>query len=693
MNPGARVGDRLAAAQRTHFCGRTDELAAFREVLRGTRALSVLWVHGIGGIGKSALLAEYAAIADEQRIAAIRLDGRLVDPSPGGFLLALAGALDLAAGSDPLALLADSDRVLLFVDSYELLTPIDDWLRGTFLPRLTGRIVLVLAGRDAPSPEWTAHLGWGPHVRALELRNLAPGDSRTLLDKRGVPAERHDSILEFTHGHPLALVLVSEGAHKSDAGVTFSPDRAPHVIRTLLHRIVAAAPTAAHRRALELCAHVRATSETLVAAIVEGGDPHELFEWLRGLSFVEQGPEGLFPHDVVRAALDADFRWRDPAGYRDLHRRLFGYLRERLRQDSGRARQRAFFDKLYLHRFNPIGARYHDYGTLGAVYAEPAGERDHAPIVAAVARHEGTDAAGIAAEWLRRQPAAWQIVRGAGDALLGYVASIAIDPLSGEETVFDPAVRAAMAYARRFGPLRAGERIVHHRVHGAPDVHQRMSPAINLLAAAVTTAPLAIDRLAWSFIAFVEAEPWRPIMDYIGFRRAGDADFTAGEQAFAVFAHDWRVETFDAWWTRETETSIGEAAAGNAADGAAAPLAVLSEAEFDECVRRALRDYHDATALGANPLLRSRLIFDAAGNAAGTADLQALLRDAAERLARFERGEKFHRAVWHTYVEPAGSQERAAERLGVPFSTYRYQLARGLEQIVAELWRRELRGG
>lgn len=33
-----------------------------------------------------------------------------------------------------------------------------------------------------------------------------------------------------------------------------------------------------------------------------------------------------------------------------------------------------------------------------------------------------------------------------------------------------------------------------------------------------------------------------------------------------------------------------------------------------------------------------------------------------------------------------------AERLGLPFSTYRYQLAQGLERLAAWLWQRELYG-
>jgi hypothetical protein len=38
------------------------------------------------------------------------------------------------------------------------------------------------------------------------------------------------------------------------------------------------------------------------------------------------------------------------------------------------------------------------------------------------------------------------------------------------------------------------------------------------------------------------------------------------------------------------------------------------------------------------------------------------------------------------------TQEAAAERLGLPFSTYRRHLGSGIERITAWLWERELRG-
>jgi hypothetical protein len=42
--------------------------------------------------------------------------------------------------------------------------------------------------------------------------------------------------------------------------------------------------------------------------VVGAADAPLLFGWLRGLSFIEQGPEGVFPHDLAREVLDSDLR-------------------------------------------------------------------------------------------------------------------------------------------------------------------------------------------------------------------------------------------------------------------------------------------------------------------------------------------------------------------------------------------------
>jgi len=83
----------------------------------------------------------------------------------------------------------------------------------------------------------------------------------------------------------------------------------------------------------------------------------------------------------------------------------------------------------------------------------------------------------------------------------------------------------------------------------------------------------------------------------------------------------------------------------------------------------------------------------AGGNSTGdAARLQALLREALETLNAAPKDEKFARALLYTFFQPAATQESAAERLGLPFSTYRYHLARGEDRIVEWLWSLELSG-
>ncbi len=129
------------------------------------------------------------------------------------------------------------------------------------------------------------------------------------------------------------------------------------------------------------------------------------------------------------------------------------------------------------------------------------------------------------------------------------------------------------------------------------------------------------------------------------------------------------------------------------AEPAAAPVLtpppILPRAEFAEAVRQALRDYKRPDRLATNPLARSRLAPDTVARAAVPAMLQTLLRQAVESLAANPRDVKFHRAIWHTYIEPAPTQERAAELLNLPLNTYLYHLAGGLERVTDWLWWRE----
>ncbi|MFC9471700.1 hypothetical protein ACFTS5_05845 [Nocardia sp. NPDC056952] len=71
---------------------------------------------------------------------------------------------------------------------------------------------------------------------------------------------------------------------------------------------------------------------------------------------------------------------------------------------------------------------------------------------------------------------------------------------------------------------------------------------------------------------------------------------------------------------------------------------------------------------------------------------RARLTTIVESVREDSRGEKLYRVLDRTYLRPAPTQERAAELLGLPFSTYRRHLTQGIERVIVKMWQIELYG-
>ena len=170
-----------------------------------------------------------------------------------------------------------------------------------------------------------------------------------------------------------------------------------------------------------------------------------------------------------------------------------------------------------------------------------------------------------------------------------------------------------------------------------------------------------------------------------------EADAEAGPTRYGAFGMDWRTTSPEQWL--EAVTSQAPLSMPPPSDRHSNELVVLKREDFDAAVRRALRDLDRPTGLHDNPLLQTRLVVRRAGPDAAHADrvseLRGLVREAAEAMANSPRDARYHRALQVTYLKPAPSQGVAAERLGLPFSTFRRHLQRGVNHVAEALWRIE----
>ncbi len=651
----ARTGpllDRLAEARRREFVGRTAELALFDELL-DEGAGAIVYVHGPGGIGKTSLLHQFEWLARQRGRRVARVDA--ADPEQS-----VTGRPEV-----------DGSAAVVLIDGADCLGPVDRWLREEWLAQLPAGAVVVLAGRQPPALGWRADPGWRSLLHPVHLAELSPEDSREMLRRRRVPEPVCAAALGFARGHPLALALTAELAPSIERGVR--PAGGPDAVRDLLTGLLDAVPGPLHRAALEASAQVLVTTEPLLAAMLGEPDVHEVFGWLRDLSVVERGGRGIRPHELVRELLGAELRWRDPDRHALLHRRAGAYYHERL--DAG---DHVLFELAYLHRDSPQLGPFLAHVTPGPaeLALTPMSAGEWPALREMLVRHEGEDSARLADAVAT--PSTVYVVRSDGGRPVGWLVLLRLDALDPATRDADPATATAWRHLAGTAPLATGETALYVRWWLADDSYQALSTPQTHLVMFLFRQYLSVAGLAMSYLPVADPEFWADAGDYADLHRLPEADFTVGGARYAVFAHDWRRVPPAAWLERLANRET-------AAEPVPAPaVAPLGEAEFAEAVRAALRELGRPDRLATSPLTNASVVRNHAGS------VEQAIRAAAAVLERSAHDRRAYRALHHTYLQPAGTQHRAAELLDLPMSTYRRHLAEGAQRLVDVLWRQEL---
>jgi len=451
---GTLLRDRAAS-----LAGRDRERAALLDLVSGDGGPLVTVVHGIAGVGKTALLHAFAADAGAAGVRTVVLDGREIEPSAAGFLAALGGAVERESGAteDPAAALgALAGRVVLAIDTYERLAVLDGWLGGTLVPSLPANVRVVLAGRTPPSAGWIRR--YGDLLATLPVRNLAPADAEAVLRRAGVDAELN----RIARGHPLALQLAAT-TDPDRPGAPLPGDAVDAIVEQLgaLYLDRLDAPT---RRALAAASVTRRTTLALLEAMLPDDPPWEAFERLRRLPFVQLGADGLVVHDTMHAVAGALLRAADPAAHRRYRAAAWTCLRRELREAPRDALWRCTADLLFLVD-RPIVREFFFPAIAHDRAVDPARPGDW-PAIADLAARDGDTDLDLLAAWWAAVPDGFAVVRDGDGVMTGFrcvaerdevpAALVRRDPIAGrwrEHLRQDPVPRANRVLFVRWAAL------------------------------------------------------------------------------------------------------------------------------------------------------------------------------------------------------------------------------------------------
>jgi hypothetical protein len=532
------------------FVGRKGELATLTEVSGGPGA-RVLFLHGIAGIGKSALLTAFLERVRAAGGSVVYLDCRTVEPTERGCLAAVGQVDSLDALVKHLSELPQP--VFLALDHYELFRLMDTWLRRALVPSLPAHGRLVLSGREPPVAAWFADLGGG--FRSLPLGPLSDGEASELLASHGARAADVARLNRIARGHPLALMLAAAGAAEHPE-LALEDAATGRVISELTRLYLEDVRDPEARRALEAASVVRRVTEPLLGAMLPETNLGVAMGGLLQLPFVDPGREGLVVHEAVREAIDGFLHSTNPVRHRQYRRAAWRQLRNEVNEAAPAELWRYTADMLYLID-NPVVREAFFPSRAQPLAVEPAHPADADAMRAIGRRHEGPEAASLLERWWSAAPETFSVIRDRDGVVTGFFSLLEGTEMRPPLVRGDPVVEAWGGHLREH-PLAKGQKVLGLRRWLAADRGELPGAVQAACWLDVKRAYMALrPALRRIYVVVRDVATYWPVVERLGFRPIAESGVTVDGIDYTSVALDFGPGSVDGWLASLVAAELG----------------------------------------------------------------------------------------------------------------------------------------
>jgi hypothetical protein len=535
------------------FVGREAELATLVASLEVSES-TVTFVHGLAGMGTSALLERVAGEARSREIRVVHVDCRLVQPTPTAAIAAICGqsGSGCATRADFVDQLGGTTRTVVLLDHWDAFRLLDAWFRLEVVPRLPPNVSLVAAGQHPPTSGWRASSSPSAPVRGLLLGPLSREDSLRLAAQEGVTGPAAEQLYRLTRGLPLALRVAAgatRGSLSPDLAAVALPEVATVIAETYLDPL---GPEL--RAAVEALAVVRRGTLSLLTAMMPGTE-EALLGQLAKLPFVQVSVDGLALHEAVGAPIAMAMRGVDPSRYAAYRQAAWQVVDRELAAARPSEVWRYTADLLYLidhplvrEAFFPSAAPQHA--------VEPPTCEDLDDVVGIACAHLSPGRAATVAAAARTFPGQLRVARSVDERVAGFLLALERGTLSSEPLEGDPSLAAVRGHLRR-RPLPPHQQVLVLLAALARASGEGPSePTAALWLDIKRTYLDRRDRLRRVYAVIADLAGFLAMAGPLGFERVGDPVTVDGEE-YHVAVLDFGPRCVDGWLSRLAQGQVG----------------------------------------------------------------------------------------------------------------------------------------